>query len=165
MAWTSLPRTCSIAFTVTIGLDICLSAARVLAVHFKIAIPRRLEDLVATGALGKKSGQGFHTYKNGKPVISRKKASQGPRKDLTDRLMLRLLNESVACRREGIVTDDNLLDVGAVFGFGFPPFRGGPLQYIRMEGFETLLARLKMLEERYGSRFEADPGWKRFLDI
>lgn len=143
----------------TIGLDICLSAARVLAMHFKIAIPKRLEDLVATGALGKKSGRGFYIYKKGKPVISRKEDSRDPREDLTDRLMLQLLNESVACRREGIVSDDDLLDVGAVFGFGFPAFRGGPLQYIRTEGIETLLARFKALEERYGSRFKPDPGW------
>jgi 3-hydroxyacyl-CoA dehydrogenase/enoyl-CoA hydratase/3-hydroxybutyryl-CoA epimerase len=76
---------------------------------------------------------------------------------------MRLLNEAVAGLREGVVADGDLLDAGAVFGTGFAPFRGGPLHYIRTEGVETLLARLKTCEERYGSRFAADPGWRELL--
>jgi len=49
-------------------------------------------------------------------------------------MILRLLNEAVACLREGIVADEDLLDAGAIFGFGFAPFRGGPMHYLRSEG-------------------------------
>ena len=75
-------------------------------------------------------------------------------------MILRLLNEAVACRREGIVSNGNLLDAGAVFGIGFAPFRGGPVHYIRSKGIDSLLDRLSILETRYGSRFSPDPGWR-----
>jgi 3-hydroxyacyl-CoA dehydrogenase / enoyl-CoA hydratase / 3-hydroxybutyryl-CoA epimerase len=144
----------------TVGLDICLSVARILAGHFQTEVPKRLEDLVAMGSLGKKSGRGFYSYQKGKMVVSRKKTGSHPDDDLTDRLMLRLLNEAIACRREGIVADGDLLDAGTIFGIGFAPFRGGPLHYARTEGIEALHARLETLQARYGNRFAADPGWR-----
>jgi 3-hydroxyacyl-CoA dehydrogenase/enoyl-CoA hydratase/3-hydroxybutyryl-CoA epimerase len=143
----------------TIGLDICLSVMRILGGHFKTEVPPRLEQLVSMGRLGKKSGLGFYTYKNGKPVAAERKSGSWPDRELEDRLILRLLNEAIACWRERIVADRDLLDAGAVFGIGFAPFRGGPLQYIRTEGIKTLLARLTNLEVRYGNRFAANPGW------
>jgi 3-hydroxyacyl-CoA dehydrogenase / enoyl-CoA hydratase / 3-hydroxybutyryl-CoA epimerase len=143
----------------TIGLDICLSVARILAGHFKTEVPKRLVYLVTMGRLGKKSGQGFYAYKNGKPVVSKKKMEFHPGNDIADRLMLRLVNEAIACRREGIVADGDLLDAGAIFGIGFAPFRGGPLHYVHTEGIDALRARLGALQARYGNRFAADPGW------
>jgi 3-hydroxyacyl-CoA dehydrogenase/enoyl-CoA hydratase/3-hydroxybutyryl-CoA epimerase len=148
----------------SVGLDICLSVAKVLCGHFKEAVPQRLENLVAAGRLGKKSGRGFYAYENEKPMVSEKKASSQPDGDFADRVMLRLLNESIACLREGIVADSDLLDAGAIFGIGFPPFRGGPLHYIRTEGAIALHARLKAREERYGDRFAADPGWRELME-
>lgn len=142
-----------------IGLDICLSVMRILAGHYRTEVPKRLENLVSMGRLGKKSGQGFYVYENGKRAVSKKKAGSWSDSKLEDRLMLRLLNEVVACWREKIVTDGDLLDAGAIFGIGFAPFRGGPLHYIRTEGIEALRARLRSLEKRYGDRFAADPGW------
>ena len=144
----------------TVGLDICLSVARILAGHFKTEVPKRLADLVAMGSLGKKSGRGFYAYKKGKAVVSKKKMEFHPGDDTADRLMLRLLNEAITCLREGIVADGDLLDAGAIFGIGFAPFRGGPLHYIRTEGVEALRARLETLQARYGNRFAADPGWR-----
>jgi 3-hydroxyacyl-CoA dehydrogenase/enoyl-CoA hydratase/3-hydroxybutyryl-CoA epimerase len=146
----------------SIGLDICLSVIRILAGHFKTKVPKRLGDLVAMGRLGKKSGRGFYVYKKGKPVVRKNKRRFFQGDDIADRLMLRLLNESIACWREGIVADADLLDAGAVFGFGFAPFRGGPLHYIRAEGVAAMCARLRTLEERYGNRFAADQGWQEF---
>jgi 3-hydroxyacyl-CoA dehydrogenase/enoyl-CoA hydratase/3-hydroxybutyryl-CoA epimerase len=148
----------------SIGLDVCLSVLRILAGHFKIEVPKRLEDLVAAGKLGKKSGQGFYAYEKGRPVSSGNRIRPFPGGDLADRLILRMLNESIACLREGIVADADLLDAGAVFGFGFAPFRGGPLNYIHAEGAAAVRARLQTLEERYGNRFAADPGWREFAE-
>jgi 3-hydroxyacyl-CoA dehydrogenase/enoyl-CoA hydratase/3-hydroxybutyryl-CoA epimerase len=143
-----------------VGLDICLSVARIFSRHFNTEIPGRLEQLVAAGHLGRKSGRGFYEYDRNQGS----KASVGsspPSAEIADRLMLRLLNEAVACLREGVVADADLLDGGVIFGSGFAPFRGGPLQYIREAGAGELYARLNELAQRHGKRFTPDPGWKK----
>jgi 3-hydroxyacyl-CoA dehydrogenase/enoyl-CoA hydratase/3-hydroxybutyryl-CoA epimerase len=115
--------------------------------------------MVDKGLLGRKSGKGFYEYKNGKPVRDTKKTYRGDTRLLQDRLILRLVNEAVACRREGIVEDADLVDAGVIFGTGFAPFRGGPLHYAENEGRDTMLETLKHLQERFGDRFAADKGW------
>jgi 3-hydroxyacyl-CoA dehydrogenase/enoyl-CoA hydratase/3-hydroxybutyryl-CoA epimerase len=80
-------------------------------------------------------------------------------RELQDRLMLTLVNESVACLRLGVVADADLVDAGVIFGAGFAPFRGGPLHWARETGPETLKMRLQQLALQHGSRFEPDPGW------
>ncbi|MDE2220775.1 MAG: hypothetical protein KGJ52_10395, partial [Gammaproteobacteria bacterium] len=76
-----------------------------------------------------------------------------------DRLILALLNECAACLREQVVADADLLDAGVVFGTGFAPFRGGPLNYARTRGVAAVVARLSELEQRHGARFHPDAGW------
>jgi 3-hydroxyacyl-CoA dehydrogenase/enoyl-CoA hydratase/3-hydroxybutyryl-CoA epimerase len=71
-----------------------------------------------------------------------------------------MVNESVACLHEGVIGDPDLLDAGVIFGTGFAPFRGGPLQYARSEGVDTIVARLTALESRHGIRFAPHPGWR-----
>ena len=58
-----------------------------------------------------------------------------------------------------MVADADLLDAGVIFGTGFAPFRGGPIQYIRETGADALLAKLKALQAQYGERFAPRPGW------
>jgi 3-hydroxyacyl-CoA dehydrogenase / enoyl-CoA hydratase / 3-hydroxybutyryl-CoA epimerase len=79
--------------------------------------------------------------------------------DLEDRLVLSLVNECVACLRENIVEDADLIDAGVIFGTGFPPFRGGPLNYARTRGVGACLTTLGTLSQRYGVRFRPDTGW------
>jgi 3-hydroxyacyl-CoA dehydrogenase/enoyl-CoA hydratase/3-hydroxybutyryl-CoA epimerase len=74
-------------------------------------------------------------------------------------LILPLLNEAVAALHDGVVEDADLLDAGVIFGTGFAPFRGGPIQYIRETGADALLARLSALRSSHGERFSARPGW------
>jgi 3-hydroxyacyl-CoA dehydrogenase/enoyl-CoA hydratase/3-hydroxybutyryl-CoA epimerase len=143
----------------SVGLDICLSVGRILSGHFNIEIPERLETLVAAGRLGKKSGSGFYNYKKGRRRASKGKMGGSPHGELAERLILRLLNEAIACLRERIVPDADLLDAGTIFGTGFAPFRGGPLHYIRSSGVNSILARLEFLKEHYGERFTPDQGW------
>ncbi|NIR28948.1 MAG: crotonase [Gammaproteobacteria bacterium] len=146
----------------TVGLDVCLSVAEVLAETLDVSVPDRLRELVAAGHLGAKSGHGFYRHqakKRPQPVDD-----GGGSADLgavQDRLVLRLLNEAVACLREGVVADADLLDAGMVFGTGFAPFRGGPMHYARSEGVEAVVERLHRLAERHGARFQPDPGWEQ----
>jgi 3-hydroxyacyl-CoA dehydrogenase/enoyl-CoA hydratase/3-hydroxybutyryl-CoA epimerase len=65
----------------------------------------------------------------------------------------------VACLREGIVADADLVDVGMIFGTGFAPHRGGPIQTIRERGKDAWLAILNDNKAKYGLRFEPDSGW------
>ena len=76
-----------------------------------------------------------------------------------DRLVLRLLNEAVACLREGIVESENMIDAGVIFGTGFAPFTGGAINYIRSIGAKSLLNRMSELQSRYGERFQSDAAW------
>ncbi|HEY7840143.1 MAG TPA: 3-hydroxyacyl-CoA dehydrogenase NAD-binding domain-containing protein [Gammaproteobacteria bacterium] len=142
----------------TVGLDICLSVARNMAQKIDIQIPKRLEELVAAGQLGRKSGRGFYAYRNGRPQKNAS-AARAP-EDVTDRLVLRILNECAACLREGIVEDADLLDGGMIFGTGFAPFRGGPMRYAQDRGHGAVVERLEDLEKRCGPRFAPDAWWR-----
>jgi 3-hydroxyacyl-CoA dehydrogenase/enoyl-CoA hydratase/3-hydroxybutyryl-CoA epimerase len=144
----------------TVGLDICLSVARTLAPLHDAPLPEQLQQQVEAGFLGKKSGQGFYRWQKGRPQKPRVTMPPKARlEELAERMILRLINESVACLREGVVEDADLLDAGVIFGTGFAPFRGGPLQYARQRGMERCEKRLHELEDHYGHQFHADPGW------
>ncbi len=152
----------------TVGLDICLSVADILSKglssnNFTTTIPERLKNLVAAQHLGRKSGQGFYRYKKGKPVKARLPRDREPSRDVANRLMLRLLNEAVACLRENVVDNSDALDAGVIFGTGFAPFRGGPLHYLDQAGANQLLATLRELEQRHGKRFAPDAGWTQLV--
>jgi 3-hydroxyacyl-CoA dehydrogenase/enoyl-CoA hydratase/3-hydroxybutyryl-CoA epimerase len=111
---------------------------------------------------GRKSGQGFYSWRDGK-IVRPAERGEAP-EDLADRLILALVNECVACLREGIVEDADLIDAGVIFGTGFAPFRGGPLTYARARGIDACVARLEALATRYGTRFRPDAGWPALRD-
>lgn len=147
----------------TVGLDICRSVAELLKGDHGPPVPARLTSLLAAGRKGRKSGHGFYRYKNNKPEKPKPADSYQPPADLTDRMVMRLLNEVMACLREKIVADADLLDAGMVFGTGFAPFRGGPAKYIRDTGEKGLSDTLRTLADRHGDRFTPDPGWDQGL--
>ena len=148
-----------VALADSVGLDICLSVAENLAQTVNISVPAGLRQLVAAGHLGVKSGRGYYQYRHGRPVKSGRDAAAAVNVDLGDRLVLRLLNECVACLREGIVSDPDLVDAAMVFGTGFAPFRGGPMHYAQQQGYADILERLTALEMQYGERFKPYTGW------
>jgi 3-hydroxyacyl-CoA dehydrogenase/enoyl-CoA hydratase/3-hydroxybutyryl-CoA epimerase len=145
----------------TVGLDVALDVSEVLGAAFDRPVPDVLRRKVERKELGRKAEQGFYRWENGKPV---KSGTAGDRAhapaDMTDRLILPMLNESVACLAEGVVADADLLDAGVIFGTGFAPFRGGPLQYARTRGPRAVEARLAELEQSYGSAFRPHAGWR-----
>ncbi|MBE5314269.1 MAG: enoyl-CoA hydratase/isomerase family protein [Xanthomonadales bacterium] len=147
----------------TVGLDVAASVGKIMAEFLNLPIPSGLDGLLASGKRGRKDGQGFYTWENGrakKPEVP--KDYKAP-EDLTDRLVLAFVNEAVACLHEGVVADADLLDAGVIFGTGFAPFRGGPIQYARAEGAAKLKTRLEQLAGRHGPRFSPRPGWDALI--
>jgi 3-hydroxyacyl-CoA dehydrogenase / enoyl-CoA hydratase / 3-hydroxybutyryl-CoA epimerase len=143
-----------------VGLDVVLHVGEIITRNLQREEPpmvARIRQLVAERKLGRKTGSGLYTWLDGKaqkPAITTKAPT-----DLTDRLILPLVNECVACLREGIVADRDLVDAGVVFGTGFAPFRGGPLNYAQQRGVQSVLDALQALVVRHGSRFKPDAGW------
>jgi 3-hydroxyacyl-CoA dehydrogenase / enoyl-CoA hydratase / 3-hydroxybutyryl-CoA epimerase len=144
-----------------VGLDVSLHVGGVLAQAFNRPVPATLTRLVDQKKFGRKSGEGFYRWQDGKAQKEPVTDSAIP-PELEDRLMLPMLNESIACCREGIVADGDLLDAGVVFATGFAPFRGGPLQYAKDRGIHEITRKLGELAERYGERFRPDRGWEQF---
>ena len=141
----------------TVGLDVASHVGKILAEAFGLPVPRGTATLLAAGHLGRKSGRGYYEWRDGKPV---KPPAEGRApEDLVDRMTLQYLNEAVACLRERVVEDADLLDAGMIFGTGFAPFRGGPLHYARARGVDAIVARLEELAARHGARFRPDEGW------
>jgi 3-hydroxyacyl-CoA dehydrogenase/enoyl-CoA hydratase/3-hydroxybutyryl-CoA epimerase len=143
----------------TVGLDVAASVAKVLTPFLGLSIPDGLDSLLQAGKRGRKDGQGFYTWENGrakKPEVPKEYKAPD---DLEDRLILPFINEAVACLHEGVVGDADLLDAGVIFGTGFAPFRGGPISYARAAGPAQLKAKLEQLAQRHGPRFAPRPGW------
>jgi 3-hydroxyacyl-CoA dehydrogenase/enoyl-CoA hydratase/3-hydroxybutyryl-CoA epimerase len=118
----------------TVGLDICLHAGKQLAKKTAGAEPEAPEVLlnkVALGHLGRKSGQGIYRWENDKPVKGQPGAYSA---QLVEALIEPYLNEAKQVLAEGIVPDAELIDAGLIFGTGFAPFRGGPLNYLETRG-------------------------------
>ncbi|MDB6104715.1 MAG: hypothetical protein JWO52_4714 [Gammaproteobacteria bacterium] len=143
-----------------VGLDVATHVGQIIAAELGRAAPdlSRLQELVAAKKLGRKSGAGFYVWKDGKPLKPPADAAAVPA-DLVDRLILILVNECVACLRERVVEEPDLVDAAVIFGTGFAPFRGGPLAYARTRGVDAVVARLGELAARHGARFTPDPGW------
>lgn len=146
-----------------VGLDICLSVAKILTTHLGGNVPDILNDYATSGYTGVKGGRGFYEYRQGKPVKQRVDDNDKRMTTIQDRLILRLLNEAVACLREGIVDSEDMLDAGMIFGAGFAPFTGGPLTYLRTLKPGNQKRRFEEFYKIYGDRFIMDKGWENLL--
>ena len=142
-----------------VGLDVAAHVGAIVAQGLGRPVPdlEPLRERIAAGKLGRKSGSGFYPWREGKAVKA--PVSGTAPVDLSDRLILILLNECAACLREGIAADADLIDAAVIFGTGFAPFRGGPFAYARARGINAVVERLESLAQRHGARFEPDGGW------
>jgi len=149
-----------------VGLDICLAVGDMLRSKFGDALPPTpawLREKVAAGDLGRKSGRGFYLWKGGEAEkISGSPAIVQPTAEMIDRLILPMSNVCVACLREGIVDNADVVDGAMIFGTGYAPFRGGPLNYARTRGPENVASALRALAQKFGGRFTPDAGWDSF---
>jgi 3-hydroxyacyl-CoA dehydrogenase/enoyl-CoA hydratase/3-hydroxybutyryl-CoA epimerase len=115
----------------SVGLDVCAHVGKIL----KLApAGSKLEEMVAAGKLGKKSGEGFYVWKDGKPDKLEAEYDKSELERLGRELVEPLIAECERCRDEGIVESSDLIDAGVIFGTGFAPFRGGPLHFRASEG-------------------------------
>jgi 3-hydroxyacyl-CoA dehydrogenase/enoyl-CoA hydratase/3-hydroxybutyryl-CoA epimerase len=128
----------------------------------RVAPAIRIDALVASGRLGRKSGRGLFRYEQGKKagvdedVYAILGVPKGTVKDtvsVTERLSLAMLNESARALEEGVIRSPRDGDIGAIFGIGFPPFRGGPFRALDALGAPTAIAKLELLAARFGARF------------
>ena len=112
-----------------VGLDVCAAVGQVVGGEDAIKnAPKKLAAKLDAKELGKKTGKGFYVWVNGK---AQKGAASAVPAGLTERLIAPMLNEANKALAEGVVTDSDLADAGAIFGCGFAPFTGGPFNYQR----------------------------------
>ena len=111
-----------------VGLDVCAAVGQTVTPDAKA--PQKLQAKLNAKEFGKKTGKGFYVWTNGK---AQKNAAGVVPAGLTDRLIKPMLQEATKARAEGVVSDDDLADAGAIFGCGFAPFHGGPLNFQRVQ--------------------------------
>jgi enoyl-CoA hydratase/long-chain 3-hydroxyacyl-CoA dehydrogenase len=153
-----------------VGLDVASHIAKDLAVafgeRFSGGSPTLIQEMVAAGYHGRKSGKGIFVYEKGskdRPVNSgatdilnrHKISAKGSIEpvDIQIRLVSRFVNEAILCLQEGILQNPLEGDIGAVFGLGFPPFSGGPFHWADRYGAAKLVGKMREYETSYGSCF------------
>ena len=147
-----------------VGLDVAVKAGQVMreALGDRLEPALRIDALVKAGRLGRKSGKGFFDYDDGKrsgvggdvPGLLGVTPGTGPgAEQITRRLSMALMNEAARALEEGVIQKARDGDIGAIFGFGYPPFRGGPFRTLDAMGAAAAVATLEDLASRHGSRF------------
>jgi 3-hydroxyacyl-CoA dehydrogenase/enoyl-CoA hydratase/3-hydroxybutyryl-CoA epimerase len=149
-----------------VGLDVAGKAGATLSAAFgaRMAPPRSLESVIAAGRTGRKGKLGFYRYDDaGKKgdvdgsvytlLPTGERRIPVPANEISERCVLAMVNEAARCLEEGVIRAARDGDVGAVFGIGFPPFRGGPFRYVDAIGADAVVARLEDLDGRFPGRF------------
>ena len=146
-----------------VRLDVAAKASDLLheALGERLAPPPILAALVRDGRLGWKSGAGFYSYHRGKRRPNRSVARRAGGRtttppsgvDIERRLVLAMINEAARAFADGVVRNARDGAIGAVFGFGFPPFRGGPLRHVDDRGASAVVADTERYRGAVGPRF------------
>ena len=147
-----------------VGLDVAAHVAHIMRDAFgpRLTGPDIMEALVEDGRKGRKNGRGFYLYENGErggvddsvyEVMGLGERSTIPKDEIQERIVLAFINEAARCLEDGVLRSPRDGDIGAVFGVGYPPFRGGPFLTIDEMGMATVVERLEALEALHGERF------------
>ncbi len=149
-----------------VGLDVAGKSGAIMASAFgdRLQPSATLGKVLAAGRLGRKGKKGFYLYdESGKKggvdesvyavTPAGSKRIEVSAAEIQERLSLAMVNEAVRCVEEGILRAPRDGDIGAVFGIGFPPFRGGPLRVVDTIGAAELVRRLEALNAKYPGRF------------
>ncbi len=159
-----------------VGIDVGAKVSKTLAAAFpeRISVPPTVDQFLAEKRFGRKSGRGFYAYPPEQRGLLARKArkhvdpavydyfagraaisGEGSPEELGERLTLIAAMEAVRCLESGILQSPRDGDIGAVFGFGYPPMRGGPFRHIDALGPGAVLTRLAVLRERHGEAYAA----------
>jgi hypothetical protein len=101
--------------------------------------------------------QRLYVWKGEAEITPASPSTPQPSAEMIDRLILPMSNVCVACLREGIVDNADVVDGAVIFGTGYAPFRGGPLNYARTRGVDNVVSTLRGLTEKFGGRFTPMP--------
>ena len=155
-----------------VGIDVGGKVGLVLAEAFgtRMLPSDAMKRVVTAGRTGRKGRSGFYKYDAAgtKGAVDESiyqligagaRASAGqhvriPDDEMVRRCVLAMVNEAARCLQEGILRSVRDGDIGAVFGIGFPPFRGGPFRYADTVGVPAIVRQLQELNGRYPPRFE-----------
>lgn len=154
-----------------VGIDVAEKAGKILHQAFgeRLDPPEIFKKITNDGRAGRKNNKGFYLYKDGKKVKKRGRDMVDPsiytllgvtpnlhmdKTEIAERVALQMVGEAIRCLEEGILRSPRDGDIGAIFGLGFPPFRGGPFRYADTVGAQRLLERFQTLEARHGKRWE-----------
>ncbi|NHZ70066.1 MAG: fatty acid oxidation complex subunit alpha FadJ [Proteobacteria bacterium] len=148
-----------------VGIDVGAHIAVIMAEAFgrRMEGPPLMAGLIADGRKGRKNGKGFYLYDKGERQGVDESVyaalDLGPRKDfppadIAERMSMAFINEAARCLEDGILRSARDGDIGAVFGLGYPPFRGGPFWTIDQMGAESVVDKLIVLAAKHGDRFE-----------
>ncbi|NND81638.1 MAG: fatty acid oxidation complex subunit alpha FadJ [Gammaproteobacteria bacterium] len=154
-----------------VGIDVGAHIVETLHEAFGERVPliEGIETLIGDDRKGKKNGRGFYDYQGkskGKEVdqsiynligVSDPGSNEMASQVIAERVVLTMLNEAAWCLGEDILRSARDGDIGAIFGLGFPPFRGGPFRYMETLGLATVVDKLEALQAEHGKRFAPAP--------
>ncbi|MFT6631972.1 MAG: 3-hydroxyacyl-CoA dehydrogenase/enoyl-CoA hydratase/3-hydroxybutyryl-CoA epimerase [Bacteriovoracaceae bacterium] len=146
-----------------VGIDVCAHVGEIMEAGLgaRAKANHLSGKALAAGLLGKKNGKGFYLYdEKGKhvevnPEILKLLPNKSKEMDETTiqmRVILPMINEAANILEEKIVDSADTVDLGLIFGIGFPPFRGGLLKYADSEGLD----RIKGAIEKFASEVDSD---------
>ena len=154
-----------IKLTDEVGIDVGAKVGKIMQDAFgaRMTPPKGMEKLTADDRQGRKNKRGFYRYDDDAKkrevdesvyrVLGVTPGKRANPLEVAERCTLQMVNEAARCLEEGILRSPRDGDIGAIFGLGFPPFRGGPFRHVDAVGADLVVGRLEMFASLYGERF------------